>query len=219
MWSVLLFIALVVVTACSSVAMGESKPNLRDSIEKFQYETALGASQGAIGGVLSDLVVTNSVGEALSVGDFRGKPLVLSLIYTSCHAVCPITTRHLYKAIEKARDALGADNFSVAVLGFDDRFDSPQAMQQYARKQGIDNSGWHLLSADEGTIDKLTEELGFVFFSSPNGFDHIVQASIIDADGRVYRQVYGETFETPLLVDPLLESGAWARQAESVVVG
>jgi len=28
---------------------------------------------------------------------------------------------------------------------------------------------------------------------------------VIDADGKVYRQVYGQVFDTPLLVDPLLE--------------
>ena len=36
-----------------------------------------------------------------------------------------------------------------------------------------------------------------------SGFDHIVQASVIDAEGVVYTQVYGEVFETPLLVEPL----------------
>jgi len=28
---------------------------------------------------------------------------------------------------------------------------------------------------------------------------------VIDAEGRVYRQVYGEVFDTPLLVEPLKE--------------
>ena len=33
----------------------------------------------------------------------------------------------------------------------------------------------------------------------------LIQATVIDADGKVYRQVYGQVFDTPLLVDPLLE--------------
>ena len=44
-----------------------------------------------------------------------------------------------------------------------------------------------------------------MFFTSPNGFDHVVQATVIDADGVIYRQVYGEVFDTPLLVEPLKE--------------
>jgi protein SCO1/2 len=116
-----------------------------------------------------------------------------------------MTTRHLAKVVDKARAALGEDSFNVAVLGFDAYNDSPQAMVHFARKQGIDNRGWRLLSASPDTINALTKELGFKFFASPNGFDHITQATVIDAEGRVYRQVYGEVFETPLLVEPLKE--------------
>jgi protein SCO1/2 len=188
-----------------AVACGESKPNARDSISQFQYRAALSASQDAIDRAISDHRLTNASGEALSFADLQGKPLVLSLVYTSCYAVCPITVRHLAKVVEKAREALGPESFSAAVLGFDARYDSPQAMERFARKQGIDGAGWHLLSADENTVERLADELGFVFFASPSGFDHIVQATIIDAKGRIYRQVYGETFETPLLVDPLME--------------
>ena len=77
-------------------------------------------------------------GRALSFDDLRGKPLVLSLIYTSCYQICPMTTRHLAKVVDKAREALGEDSFNVAVLGFDAYNDSPQAMLHFAQKQGID---------------------------------------------------------------------------------
>lgn len=177
----------------------------KESIQTFQYKTALQASQDAIGESPEDYPLTDSQGRALSLHDLRGKPLVLSLVYTSCYHICPMTTRHLSKVVEKARDALGKDSFNIALLGFDARNDTPQAMFHFARKQGVADAGWQLLSADPDTIDRLTKELGFVFFSSPNGFDHIVQATVLDANGRIYRQVYGEVFETPLLVEPLKE--------------
>jgi len=114
-----------------------------------------------------------------------------------------MTTRHLSKVVEKAREALGNKSFSIAILGFDTQNDTPQAMISYAKKQGIKNADWSLLSADSDTINALSKQLGFLFFTSPNGFDHIVQASVIDAESVVYTQVYGEVFETPLLVEPL----------------
>ncbi len=176
-----------------------------DPIKEFQYKEVLQKSQDAIGNVLSNHPLTDDKGHALSLADLRGKPLVLSLIYTSCYQICPMTTRHLAKVVDKARAALGEDSFNVAVLGFDAYNDSPQAMIHFARKQGIDNRGWRLLSASPDTIQALSKELGFKFYSSPNGFDHITQATVIDAEGRVYRQVYGEVFDTPLLVEPLKE--------------
>ena len=49
-------------------------------------------------------------------------------------------------------------------------------------------------------------ELGFAFFRHlPSGFDHMAQVSVIDADGKVYRQIYGDRFDPPALVEPLKE--------------
>ena len=190
----------------ASAATGPTGGNQQlDAIKDFQHKEALQRSQDAIGNLLSNHPLTDEKGHALSIDDLRGKPLVLSLIYTSCYQICPMTTRHLAKVIDKARAALGEDSFNVAVLGFDAYNDSPQAMIHFAGKQGIDNRGWHLLSASPDTINALSAELGFKFFSSPNGFDHITQTTVIDAEGRVYRQVYGEVFNTPLLVEPLKE--------------
>ncbi len=39
----------------------------------------------------------------------------------------------------------------------------------------------------------------------PKGFDHITQTTVVDANGRIYRQVYGQRFETTALVEPLKE--------------
>ncbi len=175
----------------------------KGSIQKFQNRKALEESQAAIGNQLSNFRLTDAAGRGVKLHDILGKPLVLSLIYTSCYQTCPVTTRYLSSVIEKARKALGHDKFSVAILGFDSQADSPQAMKHFAKKQGIEKSNWHLLSADSKTIKALTKELGFLFFTSPRGFDHMVQATVIDAKGIIYRQVYGEVFNTPLLIEPL----------------
>ncbi len=177
----------------------------QEAIQKFQYKEAIKASQDAIGKILTDYTLTDENGKALNLADLRGKPLVLSMVYTSCFHICPMTIKHLAKVVDKAKEAVGKDAFQIAILGFDAQNDSPLAMNHFAKKQGINDLGWKLLSADQETINSLSKELGFLFFTSPNGFDHVVQATVIDANGEVYRQVYGEVFETPLLVEPLME--------------
>ena len=171
----------------------------------FDSEAALKASQGAIGTQLGDYRFMSSTGEMLSFVDLRGKPLVLSLIYTSCFHTCPQTIQHLAKVIGKAREAVGDDRFNVAVIGFDVDNDLPGAMRYFGRKQGVNDKGWHLLSADKETIDPLMKELGFVYVPSPRGYDHLIQATILDAEGRIYRQVYGEVFDTQLMVEPIMD--------------
>ena len=171
----------------------------------FDYDVALKTSQSAIGRQVANHTLTDAAGKPVKLEDFRGKPLVLSLVYTSCYQICPMTTRHLSKVVEKARDAMGDDSFSVAVIGFDTRVDTPDAMQYFANKQGISDKNWSLLSVNEQVLEALSNDLGFLYYPTSSGYDHLIQATIIDADGKVYRQVYGQVFDTPLLVDPLLE--------------
>ena len=103
--------------------------------KEFDYDVALKTSQSAIGNQVSSYAFTNAEGKPVKFDDFRGKPLVLSMVYTSCYQICPMTTRHLSKVVEKARDAMGADTFSVVVIGFDTKVDTPEAMQYFANKQ------------------------------------------------------------------------------------
>lgn len=176
-----------------------------DAAPGFDYDAALALSQAAIGQQVGELDFTAADGQPLSLSDFRGKPLVLSMVYTSCYQICPMTIRYLSQAVEKARSALGEDSFAVAVVGFDARVDTPAAMRYFARQQGISGRDWHLLSPSADDVAQLATDIGFQYTPSANGFDHLIQATIIDAEGRVYRQVYGQVFDTPLLVEPLIE--------------
>lgn len=165
--------------------------------------TAIAQSQSAVGRIVGDVRLRDTRGQPVDLTAFRGRPLVVSLIYTSCAHTCPLLTQTLAKAADVAREALGEDSFSLATVGFDVSVDTPERMRSFAREQGIDGPGWAVLSADAASIDSLTHDLGFTYYRSPKGFDHLAQTTILDAEGRVYRQVYGETFEAPALVEPL----------------
>jgi len=169
----------------------------------FDDRRALEVSQAAVGNVLADYTFTDRRGRPVSLREFRGRPLLISLVYTSCAEVCSVSTRHLAKAVDAAREALGADSFSVITIGFDVDRDTPQAMADYARQQGVNLDGWKFLSADRATIDALTRQLGFIYRASPKGFDHLLQVTLVDGGGRVHRQLYGELFQAPLVVEPL----------------
>ena len=164
---------------------------------------ALRASQAAIGRVTGDHEFTDQRGRPLRLADLRGRPLALNLVYTSCYDVCSSLTLYLRDAVRIARETLGPQSFSVLTVGFDTAHDSPERMRVFARDRGIDDPNWHLVSADPATVRRLTDEVGFTWAATPTGFDHVAQVSILDADGRVVRQVYGQDFAPPALVEPL----------------
>lgn len=78
-------------------------------------------------------------------------------------------------------------------------------MRMYADAKGIDAPGWHFLSGDEASVTAISKDVGFQYYPSAKGFDHLSQTTIIDADGKVYRQIYGQDFDTPAFVEPLKE--------------
>ena len=175
----------------------------QDPPSAFDPQGALTYSQSAIGRSVTPHRLFESGGRERRLAEFRGKPLVLNLVYTGCAHSCPLIVQTLYRAVDVAQDTFGADAFTVVTVGFDTDVDTPDQMRAYARSQGVDLPGWHFLSADRETVDRLTREVGFIYFPSPKGFDHLAQVTVLDAEGRVFHQVYGDVFQPPALVEPL----------------
>lgn len=188
-------------------------PARAQSSSALDRDEALRISQAAIGERVSDHRFVDRSNEAVRISDFRGAPLVVNFIYTSCYHSCSVSTRYLGEIVDVAREALGDRAFSVATIGFDSANDSPERMAIYARRQGIDTPGWAFLSGDAENAGAVARELGFAYTASPKGYDHMAQVTIIDGDGRIYRQVYGDRFEPPALVEPLKEL-VWGLDSE-----
>lgn len=172
--------------------------------QKLDSEIAFEESQAAIGTVTGAHILRDHRGRDLPLAELRGKPLVVSLVYTSCATVCPIVTDHLRGSVAEARSLLGDDSFNVLTFGFDASGDRPGQLAAFAgthKLRGL--SGWYVASADDATTDAFLSDLGFSFRAAAGGFAHVTQTTILDAQGEVYRQVYGESFPLPVLLEPL----------------
>jgi len=187
-------LALVGMTAVAPAASDAQRLDPRSVMER---------SEAAIGRVLGNHTLTDSTGAPLALAAYRQKPLIISLVYSSCSSVCPVTTQHLIGAVGEARRMFGADRFAVLTIGFDARNDTPARMAQFAATQGVTLDNWRLASADAGTMTALLRDVGFSYAAAAGGFDHITQTTIIDRDGRIYRHVYGEDFPIQMLIEPL----------------
>lgn len=173
--------------------------------EDYDREAALAASQAAIGQPLGDYTFRDTNGQSFELQSLAGKPMIVSMIYTSCHHICPMITKNVEEKVAIAREAFGDDEFSVVTIGFDWRVDSAEQMRIYASSRGIDQAHWHFLSGDAQSIEAIASDLGFAFIASAKGFDHLSQTTVVDANGSIYRQVYGQDFDAPALVEPLKE--------------
>lgn len=167
--------------------------------------TALQLSQSVIGKKIDDFTLVDREGRPVRLSQYRGKPLIVSFIYTGCFQVCPLTTRSLQSAIDAGKAVYGTNQFNVISIGFNQPADSPQALKSFARQYKIDNPNWDFLSPHEKIVSPLTQQFGFSYVATPAGFDHILQATLLDAEGRVYRQIYGTDLTPESVGEPIRE--------------
>ncbi len=176
-------------------------------------------SQAAIGNQVGDYTFLDRSGRKVRLADYRGKPLVISMIYTHCPIICATTTRSL-TALKLSQSAFGQNSFGVLTIGFDTENDTPEAMDLFAKRMDVDLKNWDFVSADPQTIKKLSQDLGFTFYpTDEGGFNHITQTTFIDQEGRVYRQIYGEEFLNKTLLEPMRDMIYKIQTSESGLAG
>ena len=166
-------------------------------------EAALRVSQAAVGRQVGEHILLNREGQPISLAAYRGKPLLVSFIYTGCFQICPTTTRTLQETVQGLQRAVGPNQFNVVSIGFNQPADSPQALKSFATQYGIREANWEFLSPPAAIVPALAQDFGFMFQATPAGFDHVLQVSILDAQGRIVRQVYGEQPLPAELGEPL----------------
>lgn len=187
--------------AAALLVVGLSTPAAADA----RGETALQFSQDAIGNSVPDLAFSDASLGRIALADLHGKPVVITLVYTSCADICPVIIESLAAAVDTAEETLGKGSFNVLTIGFDTRNDTPQRMRSFARAHGAGGENWLFVAADRQSIERLTRSVGFSYFASAGGFEHMAQVTVLDRSGTVYQQIYGDVFEPPALVGPLRE--------------
>jgi protein SCO1/2 len=197
------FAAIVAIGLAGALAVSAFAATPQAQGNQLDPRKAIEKSEQAIGRPLGNYTLTDSTGNSLMLRDYRGKPLIISLVYTSCSSVCPPTTQHLIDTVKEAGRVLGQDNFSVLTIGFDARHDTPARMAQFASVQGVKFTNWRLASADPATIEALLRDLGFSYAAIAGGFEHVTQTTIIGRDGKIYRHIYGEDFPIQMFMEPL----------------
>src|SRR5690606_32633743 len=152
-----LLLAGVILGAAASAAPSATHeaPDKHAATAQMRQRVWLEASQKAIGGQGGSYQLTDTTGIVVELGEIRGKPQVISLIYTGCNHVCPLITQRLRRAVNEAQRVIGADRFTVITVGFDVRNDTPTRMAAFARDQGVGLPSWRFLSGDRRSVAAL----------------------------------------------------------------
>ena len=148
-----------------------------------------------------DLLFRDEVGNSVRIGDFFGKkPIVLSLVYFDCPALCTEVLNGELRTMEAISLDLGKD-FEAVTVSFEPK-DTPALARakrdvyigQYGRPGATDH--WHFLTGEQQSIDALTNAVGFhyAYDSSIRQYAHAAAILVLTPDGRIDRYFYGVVY-------------------------
>ncbi|HEY7499962.1 MAG TPA: SCO family protein [Vicinamibacterales bacterium] len=148
-----------------------------------------------------DLPFVDESGRKVMLGDYFGRrPVVLALVYYECPMLCTQVLNGLVSALGVMNLEAGRD-FDVVAVSFNPKEGPGLASQKkasYVERYGRPGSagGWHFLTGTQGSIDRLTQAIGFryAFDDKIGQFAHGAAIEVVTPKGTIARYFYGIEF-------------------------
>ena len=114
-------------------------------------------------------------------------------------------------------------DFALASFSITPEFDTPSVLRTYAKKYGIQDSNWNLMTGDKEAVYKLANA-GFNIFAAempdvPGGFEHSGLFALVDKEGYLRSRV--DEFGNPIVYyrGAILEDKGMNDQGEKEEIG
>ena len=132
----------------------------------------------------------NQDGERITLENFRGRPFVLTFIFTRCPLpnFCPLMSSNfeqLQAAIKAASGELARTRLLSITL--DPAYDTPKVLSDYAAFHHADLQIWTFATAEEKSIDVLSR--AFSVYRQPEGgtISHGLATALVNKDGTIVK--------------------------------
>jgi len=144
-------------------------------------------------------------GVPVSLAGIGPKVRLVSFVYTSCSAACPLLTERMARLQQAVAEAGRAGDVELVSITVDPLRDDPTEMRAFGRRFGADPSNWKFLTDRPEAIrpvlvayDEWSSEL------TGGTLDHPARVHLIDRNG-VVREIYSLSYfdERQALIDVL----------------
>jgi cytochrome oxidase Cu insertion factor (SCO1/SenC/PrrC family) len=122
-------------------------------------------------------------GQVFDLSALRGRLVVLTMAYASCHRVCPMTMQRL-QVLQRSFDArrIAAE---FVIVGYDPEADDSAAWRRYRRNRRLMRPNWHFLVGSPQQVRRFARILGFDFWKADEHVMHEARIVYLDARGVV----------------------------------
>lgn len=124
--------------------------------------------------------LTDQSGQQISLAQFKGKPVVLTFLYTHCPDICPLTAEHLHSTLLK----MGSDAKNVAVLAVstDPKGDDQAAAIKFTDDHNMQNY-WHFLIGTHAQLSPVWSHYSVYAQQQQTTVNHSFAVFVIDKQG------------------------------------
>ncbi len=151
--------------------------------------------------VPGDITLIDSYGNEFKLEELKGKPIILSPIYTTCKASCPLITRNLKEVVYRVGEP-GKD-FWVLSLTFNPK-DTLENLKEFQKEYGIEGKGWKVVMAKTSEdLFRLLDAIDFRFMTAGEDFIHPNVVVFLSPELQIKRYLYGVSYDTLDVVNAL----------------
>ncbi|MDT0294442.1 SCO family protein [Mesonia ostreae] len=162
---------------------------------------------------IADFKLINQNGDTITQEDYTDKIYIADFFFTTCQTICPVMTDHMKKIQDEFKDD---DEVLLLSHTVTPEIDSVPQLKKYARKKGVIDEKWNLVTGDKKQIYELARKSYFVVKSQGSGgpYDmiHTENFALIDNERRI-RKFYDGT--DPDAIDELIEDIATLKKIQS----
>src|SRR5262249_45419116 len=108
------------------------------------------------GEVVPDFQLIDQNGKPTRLSDFRGKPVVLTFIYTRCPLpnFCPLMSKNFH-ALQQRLEKEFPGRFQLLSVTIDPKFDRPEILKDYAGRYAANEKCWTFATGTQEQIDAV----------------------------------------------------------------
>jgi protein SCO1/2 len=180
-------------------SMGCQRVEKADTVSDGAGDSGSSAASSDVSLYDLNLTFTNQDAEAVPLQSLAGRPLIASMMYTSCKSACPRIAADLRRIQDQVPD--GGEHPPLFVMwSLDPERDTPEAMQTFARESGLDLNRWQMLSGTKEGVLELAAVLDVRYREEENGeIAHSSLVFVIDEDGHIVHRQLSAEGDDPLL--------------------
>jgi len=156
-----------------------------------------------VGESMPDFSLVNQDGRKIQKGDYRGKILLLTFIYTRCPLpdYCPLMSRNFATiAREVGDDPKLKDSVRLLSISIDPEYDKPAVLRRYALEYAGAGSAeslkrWQFASGKPEQVRKVAEFFGLSYWKESDQIIHALVTALIDPEGKVSKVYRGNDWK------------------------